>query len=190
MAYRNGTYVAFHANNTPDPAESDMKYYQLLNAWKVRDEEGDFHFVDSHEKTNARDEIAKSTLREHLRERLRNSKNMILIIGQTTRLDNDWVPFEINYAIDSCQIPIIAAYPGFLNITDPAKLANLWPPALNFRIASGAAKAIHIPFKKEPLIDAVGQFDFDHMPKSSLSYYNLEVYEKWGLVPEKILFRS
>ena len=30
MAYRNGTYVAFHAGGITDPTESDIKYYNLL----------------------------------------------------------------------------------------------------------------------------------------------------------------
>jgi hypothetical protein len=32
MTYRNGTYVAFHANKTKQPTESDIKYYNLLKA--------------------------------------------------------------------------------------------------------------------------------------------------------------
>ena len=31
-----------------------------------------------------------------LPERLRNSRNMVLIVGETTRFDTDWVPFEID----------------------------------------------------------------------------------------------
>ena len=49
MAYRNGTYIAFHANNTTEPTESDIKYYNLLKAWDVRNND-DFHFINSHEK--------------------------------------------------------------------------------------------------------------------------------------------
>ena len=110
MSYRNGTYVTFHANDTSDPTESDMKYYNLLRAWHVR-EDSDFEFVNSHEKTSAvRDTSKKSTLRERLVTRLRNSKNMILIIGSGTKTDDDWVPFEIQYAVDECHMPIIAAY--------------------------------------------------------------------------------
>ena len=94
MAYRNGTYVAFHANNTSDPTESDMKYYNTLRMWKVRDE-SDFKFVNSHEKRDVRDWSTKETLKRALRERMNNSKHLLLIIGQTTRFDTDWIPFEI-----------------------------------------------------------------------------------------------
>ncbi len=43
MAYRSGTYVAFHANRTTDPTESDIKYYNLLKMWDENDA-FDFHF--------------------------------------------------------------------------------------------------------------------------------------------------
>ncbi len=72
-----------------------------------------FIFVNSHDKSSAvGDSIKNTTLERVLKERLRNSKNMILIIGKTTKEDRDWVPLEISYAVDTCEIPIIAAYPG------------------------------------------------------------------------------
>lgn len=182
MAYRNGTYVAFHAAGTSDPTASDMKYYSLLRAWHVR-EEGEFYFVNSHEKTGAvRDSSSRETLRRALAERLRNSRNMILILGATTRFDTDWVPFEIEYAIDVCKIPIIAAYPGYTRISVPEDLSGTWPAALRTRIASQSAHVIHVPFRERPLTDAVQAFDFDHLPKGGgLGIYSIEAYREWGL---------
>jgi len=150
MAYRNGTYVAFHANNTPDPADSDMKYYNTLRMWRVRDE-SDFKFTNSHDKRDVRDWSTKETLKRALRERLNNSKHMLLIIGETTHLDNDWVPFEIAYAVDSCKIPIIAAYPKYSSLIYPSSHSDLWPQALGDRIHNGTANVIHVPFKKEAI---------------------------------------
>ena len=37
MAYRNGTYVAFHAGGVTDPTKSDIKYYNLLKSWDAQD---------------------------------------------------------------------------------------------------------------------------------------------------------
>jgi hypothetical protein len=106
MAYRNGTYVAFHANNTTQPTESDIKYYNLLKAWNVR-KDNEFYFTNSHDKAAAeRDSSKRATLEASLKSRLQNSKNMVLVIGETTKEDADWVPFEIRYAIDQCEIPI------------------------------------------------------------------------------------
>jgi hypothetical protein len=182
MAYRNGTYVAFHADGTSEPTESDMKYYNLLRAWHVRDD-NDFQFVNSHDKTAAvRDSSRRETLRRRLVERLNNSKNMVLIIGKTTWQDTDWVPFEIEYAVDDCGIPIIAAYTGYGYIMAPAELRSLWPTALETRIDSQAARVIHIPFRQEPLTAAVSQFDLNKPPSTPLSYYTRETYQRWGFV--------
>jgi hypothetical protein len=183
MAYRNGTYVAFHAAGTSDPTASDMKYYNLLKAWHVRDE-CDFAFINSHDKTAAvRDVSLRNTLRQRLAERLRNSKNMVLILGATTRFDTDWVPFEIEYAVDTCEIPIVAAYPGFENITNPAAADPFWPAALRTRINNGAAHVIHVPFKQSPLTHAVSQFSHEQYPHGGgLGRYDDATYRSWGLL--------
>ena len=183
MAYRNGTYIAFHANNTTEPTESDIKYYNLLKAWVVRSD-NDFSFINSHDKTAAvRDSSKRATLERSLKTRLLNSKNMILILGKTTKEDTDWVPFEIRYAVDTCKIPIIAAYTGYERVMEPGKLSSLWPAALATRINNGAAHVIHIPFKKEPLADAIGQFGPDKFPKGGgLGCYSADTYRKWGLL--------
>jgi hypothetical protein len=182
MAYRNGTYVAFHANGTKEPTESDIKYYNLLRAWHVR-EESCFEFINSHEKTAAvRDSSKRATLEKALRARLFNSKNMILIIGQTTREDTDWVPFEISYAVDECGIPIIAAYPHYKKINAPHLLSHLWPNALTTRINDRTAHVIHVPFAEKPLAAAVGQFDHDHFPNGvGLGVYSDSAYQSWGI---------
>src|SRR5580692_2905986 len=113
MAYRSGTYVAFHAAGTNLPGKSDMDYYNLMKAWTAKSDD-DFTMINSHDKASSvRDASLRTTLRKSLLERLRNSKNMVLIIGETTYLDTDWVPFEIEKAVDTYGIPIIAAYTVF-----------------------------------------------------------------------------
>jgi len=145
--------------------------------------EVDFEFVNSHEKTSSvRDSSKRETLEKSLTFRLRNSKNMILIIGKTTREDTDWVPFEVRYAVDECKIPIIAAYPDFQYILKPSELSYLWPKALEKRINNSTAYVIHIPFKSQPLADAVSQFDFNNYPKGGLSFYTRDAYIEWGLL--------
>lgn len=184
MAYRNGTYVAFHAEGTSDPTASDIKYYNTLKMWHEH-EDIEFSMVNSHDKASSvRDNSKRSTLRNSLLERLRNSKNMILIIGDTTRFDNDWVPFEIASAIDSYGLPIIAAYPKYMNITAPnhPDLRALWPEALRTRIDNGTARVIHVPFRKEPIKDAASRFSHDALPSGSLIHYTVEAYKNWGLV--------
>jgi hypothetical protein len=182
MAYRSGTYVAFHAAGSSDPTASDMKYYSLMRAWtELKDTE--FSFVNSHDKSAAvRDSISRQRLRDVLAERLRNSKNMVLILGQTTRFDTDWVPFEISYAVDTCKIPIIAAYPGYEYVLDPKGLAATWPFALSERIWSGVAHVIHVPFKRTVLSGAIRQFSPDSYPLGNgLGWYSREAYASFGV---------
>jgi hypothetical protein len=183
MAYRNGTYIAFHADGTNQPGKSDIDYYNLMKAWSAKTDD-DFSMINSHEKTSAvRDTSKRDTLRARLLERLRNSKNMVLIIGETTKNDTDWVPFEIAKAIDNYEIPIIAAYTDYCPVLEPAKFWPLWPKALADRINNKTASVIHIPFKKAPLLDAIGQFSHNKLPKGgSLGHYGRDTYEKWGLV--------
>ena len=83
MAYRNGTYVAFHAGGVTDPTKSDIKYYNLLKSWDAH-KNIDFTLINSHEKTNAvRDSSSKETLKKVLKTRLNNSKHLLLIFVET-----------------------------------------------------------------------------------------------------------
>lgn len=181
MAYRNGTYIAFHAEGTNEVGKSDLKYYNLIKAWTAKTDD-DFSFVNSHDKASSvRDSSKKETLRRSLIQRLSNSKNMVLIIGDTTKNDTDWVPFEIEHAIDKYQLPIIAAYTGYKYILNPGSHSDLWPKALASRIRSKTAKIIHIPFKKEAVAAAISQYSV-HKKNTlgPLSYYTKATYQKWG----------
>lgn len=186
MAYRNGTYIAFHANGQTDPIASDIKYYNLIKAWTER-EDDDFSLINSHDKTAAvRDSSLRDTLRTRLVTRLNNSKHLLLILGKTTKEDTDWVPFEIRHAIDECKIPVIAAYTEIsgpiLNPSLSSNIASYWPVALKSRIVNKSAGVIHIPFKKAAIKEAVGYFDPNHFPKAgALGWYTKETYEKWGI---------
>ena len=185
MSYRNGTYVAFHANGTNRPGgNSDIDYYNLMKAWTAQKSD-DFSMCDSHEKTAAvRDSSSRERLKRVLRERLGSSKNMVLIIGETTLLDDDWVPFEIEHAVDQCAIPIIVAYVGLdVPIRNPKALATKWPDALKDRINNKTARAIHIPFKKLPLLDAIGQFSHNNYPVGQgLGIYDDKSYRCFGMI--------
>ena len=182
MAYRNGTYVAFHAAGTSDPTASDIKYYNLMQAWKELDST-EFSFINSHDKAAAvRDTSSRQRLRAVLAARLRNSRNMVLILGKTTRFDEDWIPFEISYAVDTCEIPIIAAYPAYALIRRPETHVSEWPAVLAERIQSETAHVIHVPFKQAVLVAAIGQFDHNNYPLGNgLGRYSDEAYAQFGI---------
>jgi hypothetical protein len=183
VAYRSGTYVAFHAggNNIPG-GKSDIDYYNLLCAWDAN-KNHEFTMVNSHEKASAvRDSSKRATLRASLLERLRNSRNMVLIVGETTRFDTDWVPFEIEKAVDVYKIPIIVTYTVFGNaIRNPEAFSGYWPSALGTRIDNGTANAIHLPFKQAPLYAAIDQFSHENPPRGGLVIYDDPSYLRWGI---------
>lgn len=184
MAYRNGTYVAFHAGGTSDPTASDIKYYNTMKMWSAN-KNFEFTLINSHEKTSAvRDSSARETLRRALVTRLNSSKHMVLILTGDTKKDTDWVPFEIAYAVDECRMPIIAAYPNYDSILAPAQLSSYWPPALVSRIENDSARVIHIPFKMPAVIDAIDQFGVanTNYPTDGYGYYNRETQVVWGLI--------
>lgn len=84
MAYRNGTYVAFDGNGTTNPTKGDMKYYGLLQSWNASNK-FELTFSDSHKKTyQVKDTSSGRMLQGRLLERMKNSKNMLLIISEDT----------------------------------------------------------------------------------------------------------
>lgn len=76
MAYRNKTFVSF--------ASEDIHYYRLMCAWK-ENERIDFDFHNAHDLNVARDSSMAETINRRLRERLVNTKQVIMLIGDVTR---------------------------------------------------------------------------------------------------------
>ena len=76
MAYRNKTFVSF--------ASEDLTQYRMMTAWK-RNEHIDFDFLDAHDLNVALDTSHPDTIRRRLRERLSNTKQVVLLVGDQTR---------------------------------------------------------------------------------------------------------
>lgn len=183
MAYRNGVYVAFDGNGEKDPCKSDLRYYNILRAWN-NNKNIDFSFSNSHEKTfTVKDSSSKETLRARLRERMKNSKNMLLILSSDTNWDRGELNYEIELAVDEFQIPIIIAYTDCEGaLLTPKAFSNYWPKSLKERIDNCTANCIHISFKKEPIFSAISQFSINNDTiDSPLAYYTKESYINWGI---------
>ena len=180
MAYRNGTYVAFAADGNTDPTKSDIRYYNMLKGWHLM-EKRTFRFNNPHERgPQLRAGSNDDTIKRTLRERMDNSKRFILLVGNTTRLDDDFVPYEIEYAIDRCKLPVIVTYVDYRNriVGDiPAHLEKLWPQSLKQRITAGTARTIHIPYRERIINRAIEDFNFEKMPKFPSSLYTDAVYD-------------
>ncbi|WP_428073913.1 TIR domain-containing protein [Candidatus Avelusimicrobium aviculae] len=172
MAYRNGTYVAFDALGETNPCNSDFKHFALIKAWTENDNI-DFSFVDSHEKTYAvQDTSLLSTLKKSIQERLRNSKQMLVILSPNTRLEGSMLSYEIEQAVDIYHLPLIIVYTGIEKIAGVIPSWR-WPNSLRKRIREDrSVRAIHIPYLQIPIQWALKQFSIhDAMPQSPEEYY-------------------
>ena len=161
MAYRNGNYAAFYVAEPFDPsalganATKDFQYYNLLWAWKGAD--SSFPFNDSHDKTyNVRDGSDwDSTLKPRLRERLRNSKNIVLFLSSIT-VSSRALREEIDYGINDQGLPVIVIYPEYdskesllTNGVLKQSVKNLWDKLPIFRDSMKEVPTLHVPMKKE-----------------------------------------
>lgn len=172
MAYRNGNYTAFYVSEPFNPAAlganatKDFQYYNLLRAWSAADPS--FSFIDSHAKTySVRDGSDwESTLKPRLRERLRNSKNLILMLSSIT-LNSRALREEVDYAINDQSLPVIVIYPEFdskasllFNGSLNLRVQGLWDRLPVLRDSKQKVPTLHVPLKKEIVKAAIANKDF------------------------------
>jgi len=179
MAYRNGTYVAFAADGAVNIMTSDIKYYRLLTGWNLM-KNRDFKLINSHEKgPSLRKGSLEETIKRTLRVRLDESSRLLLLVGNTTRFDDDFVPYEIRYAIDTCGLPVIVCYLNERNrILSTDNYEYLLPQILKDRIKSGLVKTIHIPFRQKILNQALNDFNHNLHPSYNSSVFTNNTYNK------------
>lgn len=158
MAYRNGVYAAFDGQGKTNPSESDIRYFNLLKLWTKGE---DFKYIDSHQKTNAvRDTSKEETLKRVLRERLSNSKVMILILSNDTNYDRGFLNYEIEKALDYYRLPLVITYPRVEGKIEHqwTTLEKRWPKALKERLNDKSRidlSCLHITFNKEQISRAL-----------------------------------
>ena len=167
MAYRNKVYVCFDGDN-------DIHYYRLMQAWHQNDNSS-FNFYDAHDINNARDSSQESSIKAQLRERLKNSKVMIVLIGQNTRYLYKFVKWEMEQAL-AMGMPIIAVNLNNLRQMDPDRC----PPTIREELA------IHVSFKSAIMQKALETWPTDHINLKSAGkigpyFYKNEVYENLGI---------
>ncbi len=167
MAYRNKTYVCFDG-------DSDIHYYRLMCAWKQR--EGiNFNFYNAHDLNVARDASMEASIKVQLRTRLRNSRVLVVLVGEKTRYLYKFVRWEMEQAL-SLGLPIIAVNLNGLRKKDSIRC----PPIISDELT------IHISFNA-----AILQYALEHWPdsyrtykqqgKSGAYYYKAETYKNLGL---------
>lgn len=139
MAYRNKYYACFDG-------DTDIHYYYLLTAWSAN-QDHEFNLYDAHALSQARDSSSEETIKRSLRERLRNSKALIVLVGESTKNLYKFVRWEIEVAI-SYNLPIIV-----VNLNGKRAMDDtLCPPILRTELA------VHIPFKQSIIWHAMNDW--------------------------------
>ena len=167
MAYRNRVYIAFDA-------DSDIRYYQLMQAWKQNDN-SPFDFNNAHELNTIRSWSSEDSIKAALRERLKNAREFILLVGEKTKFQNTYVRWEIELAMKH-DLPIIAVNLNGKRSMDEQRCPLILRDQL----------AVHVTFNP-----AIIQYALENWPssystyrsqgKSGPYYYKDSVYEKLGL---------
>ena len=189
MSRRTGTYIAFDALGETDPIRSDFRYYATIRAWS-KHKNINFNFTNSHEKTFAvRDTSKVETLESRIRERLSRSKNMIIILSPQTRRWGSMLSYEIQRAVYHDEIPLIITYTEYDVVANPLALSGFWPDILKKVIDEGKVKAIHIGFKRGPLLEAINQFNVMSSLGSSMFYPEI-AYRFWKILSPPDAFRN
>ena len=161
MAYRNGNYSAFYVaepfseSGLGANATKDFVYYNMIRAWKGKDIS--FPFIDSHDKNyNVRDGSDwETTLKPRLRERLRESKNIVLFLSERT-VSSRALKEEIDYGINDQGLPVIVVYPDYDSKASLLKdgslkkeIKDLWDNLPIFRDSMDKVPTLHIPMKQD-----------------------------------------
>jgi hypothetical protein len=166
MAYRNKTYICFDG-------DTDMHYYRLMQAWKDN-ENHDFNFHNAHDLNTARDSSQEESIKRQLRERFANSKLLIVLIGERTRLLTKFVKWEMEVAL-RLDLPIVG-----VNLNGSRYRDALCPPAIRDELA------LFVPFGQKIIAHAMDNWPSSHKSyrsqgKSVGYHYNQSVYERLGM---------
>ena len=161
MAFRNGNYVAFFVAEPFNPSalgahatKKHFGHYNLMRSWKGSDPS--FPFNDSHDKTYSVRDCSdwETTLKPRLRERLRNSKNIVLFLSSRT-VKLRALREEVDYGINNQGLPVIVIYPEYdtkesllTNGSLKQPIVALWDLLPVFRDSMKMVPTLHVPMSK------------------------------------------
>ena len=166
MGYRNKTYAIFDS-------DKDMWAYRYMRGWNSQ-EYMDFNFYDAHDLRPLTDRASDDTVRIRLRELLGNTKQAIVLVGESTWYLYKFVRWELEMCL-KLDVPMVAVNLNGKRRMDPERC----PPILRDKYV------VHVPFKM-----AIVQYTLDHFPEeyarrkageSGDRYYNDSVYQQLGL---------
>ena len=145
-----------------------------MTAWKQNDNTN-FNFYNAHEVNNIWQYSTEDTIKRNLRDRLKESKIFVLLIGEKTKYLYKYVRWEIEQAI-KLDLPIIVVNLNGLRYQDEDKCPAIIRDEL----------AIHISFNSRILQKALEEWRQDHVNlrsenKKGPYYFKSDVYQHLGL---------
>jgi hypothetical protein len=166
MAYRNKSYICFDG-------DTDMNYYRMMTAWHSN-EKFSFEFNNAHDLNTARDSSQEESIKRQLRERFANSKELIVLIGEKTKLLRKFVQWEMEVAV-RLGLPIIA-----VNLNGSRSRDDRCPPAIRDELA------VYVPFGVKIIEYAMQNWpamhaDYVKQSKSGAYHFNDSVYASLGI---------
>lgn len=166
MAYKNKTYICFDG-------DSDMNHYRMMTAWSAN-ERFAFSFHNAHDINTARDSSQEESIKRQLRERFANSKQLVVLIGERTKLLTKFVKWEMEVAL-RLGLPIIG-----VNLNGSRQSDRQCPLAIQGELA------VFVPFGAKIIEYAMTNWPADHARYRSESkaehfHYMDHVYKNLGL---------
>lgn len=168
MGYRNKTYVIFDGDN-------DMWAYARMKGWKAL-KNIDFDFYDAHDlKPLTRQASNEAYIKQRLLERIKNTKQVIVLVGNSTKNLYKYVRWEI----EQCQklgLPIVV-----VNLNKRRSIDyTLCPPILKGK------NAVHISFRMKIIkyaLDYFPNYFNSSVDKTKINdwHYLASVYKNLGL---------
>lgn len=169
MAYRNKTFVSF--------ASEDLASYNLMRVWKAN-KHIDFDFHDAHDLNVALDTSHPDTIRRRLRERLANTKQVVLLVGDETHSVANraarFLYYEVE-VIDRLGLPVV-----FANLNGSRRAQTTRMPAVlagHYTMSVSFQPAI-IRYALDYFVDG---YKADLATKSGPYIYKERVYTDLGL---------
>lgn len=167
MGYRNKTYVIFDG-------DQDMWAYTYMKGWKAN-QNIDFNFHDAHDIFPLTGRaVNENYIKGKLRERFKTAKQVIVIIGDSTKNLHRYVRWEIEVAL-SLNLPIIAVNLNNLRQQDRQRV----PPILRDEYS------VHIAFRAKIIKYALDNFpsEFNNRKRGEKGsrYYSDKIYKDLGL---------
>lgn len=166
MSHRNKTYVVFDGDN-------DMWAYAYMKGWKNNDRM-DFNFFDAHDLRPLTDRASEDTVKSALRERMASAKQVIVLIGDSTKNLYRFVRWELDRALSS-DLPIVAVNLNGMRQMDPERC-----PAI-----IRDTYTVHVPFKLAIIKYALDNFPDEYARRdrslAGARSYGGDVYRSLGL---------